>query len=282
MIDMHDMQKETLKKAAAAASELQSAMETILSQLRGETHGPALPSLLEDLCLYAWYGEGHDYAIDRLHEAGTVEALLDGRFQDAPGNGLLSDENRDLIQKIINAAGTRFNLHEGYLVTIEGLAALANVSERTIRAATNSSNPNAIPITKSGHRTLIEPEHALAWLAGRRDFVQTRGLSDKPSAAALGTGAKVGERWKAWRESRHLPLTDLAAQLGWSAAETEIYASIESGDASRAMELTPGFWSRLAVHFEAEDPTTLAISSFRYLSQEHAEARLKAEFGRTT
>src|SRR5690606_29673536 len=109
-----------------------------------------------------------------IHELCVIEEVLRGNFMTASGDNLLAAPSRTFIQRVLTAAFARSNVDRGTPVTIEQLAALARVTERTVRAATSTTNPNPLPITKDGHWTYIEARDARAWLSARRDFRPTR------------------------------------------------------------------------------------------------------------
>lgn len=61
----------------------------------------------------------------------------------------------------------------GYL-TIAEVALLANMDERSVRNAANPKLPAPLKTEQVGKRSLVSPEDARRWLAGRKEFVQTQ------------------------------------------------------------------------------------------------------------
>jgi hypothetical protein len=84
--------------------------------------------------------------------------------------GLPADE---IIAALANAVHARFAIEEGFSIPLEGVAALARVSDKTIRTAANPRLPGALKTTKNGNRTEVEAEDALEWLLKRPDFKPT-------------------------------------------------------------------------------------------------------------
>lgn len=263
---------------AAAAKELSTAVETILNIFNGQeqcVHDLAF--LLDELSLYAWEGIAPDenYVLTLLHEIGSPVELLRGNLISANGEELVSAQTKELINRVAHAANARYAIDQGHLVNIEGLAALARVSERTIRTATNSKNPNAMKITKDGHWTWIEAPEALKWLSERKDFVPTQSLDNRPRIVVLHREPYVGDAWRQWRESREMSVEDLAGQLGWSKEQCEWYAQIEEGTPGEAyIRFPPRSWRELADHFGSEEGAGVAELTYQSLTAAYAKWRV--------
>ncbi|MDP2022915.1 MAG: hypothetical protein Q8L16_18715 [Hydrogenophaga sp.] len=60
----------------------------------------------------------------------------------------------------------------GYL-TLAEVALLADMDERSVRNAANPKLPNPLMTDSVGRRSLVRPEEARRWLAGRKGFVPT-------------------------------------------------------------------------------------------------------------
>lgn len=268
--------------ASRAANELTEAVTTLLETLKGDAGALDINSCFESLSAYAWSGVAPDdpnWIEERLHEISVAVELLRGNLISPAGDSLVSDDVVEFIHRLANAAHARHAIDEGQQVSTEWLAALARVSERTIRAATNSKNPNAIPITKEGHWTFIEAAHALEWLAKRKDFVPTRAADNRPRAAVLQRELRAGSAWRMWRESRGESVEDLARQLGWSPEDAASYSDVESGSPGEAfIALPPAFWRDLAAHFESEEPEAVAALTYRALAAAYVDWRLAGDF----
>ena len=61
----------------------------------------------------------------------------------------------------------------GYL-TLAEIALLANMDERSVRNAANPKLPDRLKTEQVGRRSLVTPEEARRWLAGRKGFVPTK------------------------------------------------------------------------------------------------------------
>ena len=61
----------------------------------------------------------------------------------------------------------------GYL-TLSEIALLANMDERSVRNAANPKLPDPLNTEPIGKRSLVNPEEARRWLAGRKGFVPTK------------------------------------------------------------------------------------------------------------
>ena len=61
----------------------------------------------------------------------------------------------------------------GYL-TLAEVALLADMDERSVRNAANPKLPNPLNTQPVGRRSLVRPEEARRWLAGRKGFVPTK------------------------------------------------------------------------------------------------------------
>lgn len=61
----------------------------------------------------------------------------------------------------------------GYL-TLAEVALLANMDERSVRNAANPKLPDPLKTESVGKRSLVTPEEARRWLAGRKSFVATQ------------------------------------------------------------------------------------------------------------
>ena len=276
---MKVMQKDVKQSFELIAQELIRALEKILAQFQGKGDGPALPDLLSEMAAYAWKGETaatcEHWLDERVNELCTCDELLRGNFMSASGDELFPDNSRSLIKRLVEAVHARKAIDEGNEVTTEGLAALANVSERTIRAATNANSANPVPIVKKGHWTTIEAKHALAWLSRRNDFIATRNVLEKPDAGALTLFTEPGSMWKRWREFQGLTVDDLASRLDWTTTETAAYNAVEAGNGAKPDDLSPVFWAALAKQLGAEDAEAVAAQTYRLIATAYINARIR-------
>ena len=272
------MQNDLHARATEASTEILDAVDAVHRTLKGEETSLDLESLLRHLIDYAWSGVSDadpNWIVGLLHDICVPVELLGGFLMSPAGENLVSKETVEFVKRVANAANARHSLDEGHALTIEWLAALANVSDRTIRSATSSSNPNAIPITKDGHWTFIEAPHASEWLSGRKDFVPTQRPDNRPTTTGLIRAVQPGDAWKEWREARSLTIGDLARKLGWTSGQAAAYQQIESGIPDDDMlTLLPAFWHALAAHLDSEDPGAVAALTYRKLATAYADWRV--------
>lgn len=65
-------------------------------------------------------------------------------------------------------------------LTLAEVALLANMDERSVRNAANPKLANPLKTTQVGKRSLVTPEEARRWLAGRKGFVPTQSVDFEP------------------------------------------------------------------------------------------------------
>lgn len=265
-----------------AGEELVDAVAEVLAELKGEGDAPPAPQLFEEMAAYAWSGvvPGPDENTleDRMHELCVAENLLAGDLMNSAGEDLVSADSRKLILGIITAATARKNIDDGEPVTIEQLAALGRVTERTVRGATSTTNPNPLPITKDGHWTYIQAGDALGWLSNRSDFRPTQTRLGAPSTAPLKGLQSVGALWRQWRQAAGLSVDALAERLGWNAAQASTYSALEQDRSSReSIELSPAFWRDLASSLGAVDPDGVADLTYQRILLDYARKRTQDE-----
>lgn len=268
--------------ARSAGQELLGAMQEVLTHLTGQGDGPSAPDLCEEMAAYAWSGVlpgACDTTLDeRMHEICVVDELLAGSFINPTGDGLLSDDSRNLLKHVITAATARKTMDEGHDMTIEQLAALAGVTERTVRGATSSTNPDPLPITKDGHWTYIRAEDALAWLSNRSDFQPTQNRAGAPSIETLSGARPMGEIWQHWRQTAGHSIDDLARELKWKKLQTSAYMQLEQCVITdETIDLSPSFWRDLARCLDAADPDSVAALTYQRLLVDFARQRTQVE-----
>lgn len=279
------MLNERIAAARRAAVNTVAAVDQIHAALSGRgPHGLglALPGVVAALADYAWRGikpsEGLD-VLDLRHEIGTAVELLGGHFMRPGGETLLGPSDRDAIAQVAAAAEARADLDEGEPIRIDALAALAGVAERTIRAATNPSRPNAIPIVKDGHWTWIEARHALEWLSRRSDFAPTR-ASHSPQVTSMDTLDALANACRAGRARRGVDIEQLASALEWSLEQVAGYRAIEASLANAAsLSLSPSAWRAFAAHVGIADSAAFAARAYRVVALACADENIRAELG---
>ncbi|SDD96637.1 helix-turn-helix domain-containing protein [Aquimonas voraii] len=161
-------------------------------------------------------------------------------------------------------------------LTIEELAALARVSEKTLRMAANPKNPGALMITKQGHRTVITIEDALEWLSRRPDFVPTRRPNQQLSNHLVVGGTAV--QFKSYLDglARLNPrLREAATASGFSGQQA---AALLAGDlTAQTFAFEPGELMRFAHAAGIEQPTAFARWALELQHRERVE-QMEADF----
>lgn len=276
------MMQNEIQMARRAGEELVQAVTQTLAELTGQRDSPPAPDLCAELAAYAWEGTppgpSETSLQERLHEIAVLVELLGGTLITPAGDSLMSPESASLIIRLANAATARDNIDEGDTVTIEQLAALARVTERTVRGATSTTNPDPLPIIKVGHWTYIEAKDALAWLSKRRDFQPTQKRERTPNVMSFRAAQPVGALWHQWRSAAELSIEELAQRLQWDSEQISSYRQLEEGATKRgSLDLSPTFWRDLALSLGATQPEEVARLTYQHVAQEYARQRVTAE-----
>ena len=140
---------------------------------------------------YAWLGSLAVglHAVDLTTDMTTFADFLKGStamethdsqdFSYSTFKGLPSNE---ILISLASAVYARFAIEDGYDIPLEGVAALARVSDKTIRTAANPRFPDALKTVKQGNRTYVQAEDALDWLLRRPDFKPTQAKTELEEA----------------------------------------------------------------------------------------------------
>ena len=121
---------------------------------------------------YAWEGIwfGNEVSLEEaLTEACTIERILEsGTPLDPYGEPCIDSGSLATLGKILKAAFARNELDrsDGAL-SLEQMAMLANVTDKTIRMAANPKLENHLKTENDGRRTFVYCEDARAWLQRR-------------------------------------------------------------------------------------------------------------------
>lgn len=135
------------------------------------------------------YPKGHIYG-----DYGRLERLL--RALDAPQMRLYLEATDNtpprLTMLAVQSAVARMVLEDGWRendygasehgwrkgdmnhLTLAEVALLANMDERSVRNAANPKLPDPLKTEQVGKRSLVRPEEARRWLAGRKGFIPTK------------------------------------------------------------------------------------------------------------
>lgn len=176
-----------------------------------------------------WYSD-EAALLDVLHETGPLNELLDAHLILADGTEIIADEDRASLQTMITAAVARYALLQGDDLSIDQLAALARVADKTVRMAANPKLENALK-TEAGpaNRTYVKAEAALEWLRRRKNFRETRLDANVDGQPAIRSPEDLAHVCSLFRKNADLSVSQLRKQLGWSAREALAYQNMESG-----------------------------------------------------
>ncbi|GHD72586.1 hypothetical protein GCM10007164_20370 [Luteimonas padinae] len=277
-------------EAESLVQELASAMTQVLGVITGkrpvlvESPEDSLTNLITtvgDLAVYAWEGEwrgSQSQLATALHEVGTISELLPAGFMHPDGTDLIDIRQKQALERLINAAHARHALDDDEELSIEWLAALAGVAEKTIRAATSRGASNPIPVENRKHRAWIKAEDALAWLSRRPDFKPTRFRGDGPDQPLITDTATLAQTCKCWLEHAGTDATTLASTNGWPAEVTHALAAIAARKPEAAFTaLSPALLKQFAEFTGMPQPGEFARQTYRLLALAHADARASAD-----
>lgn len=278
--------------AEVLVHDLTEALRLIIATITGKevvfVDGPNPPltdlaATAGDLAAYAWEGEWNHEPIrldESLHEIGTIAELLPANFMLPDGSMLFGDEQKLALNRIINAAHARKHLDEGHELTIEWLAALAGVAEKTIRAATSRSAANPIPVDNRKHRAWIKAADALAWLSRRPDFKPTRFRADGPGQPLINDPATLAETCKSWLQHAGMSPDSLEAELDWATPTADALRAIIHRKPEAAFEaLSPALLKQFSARTGMPQPDEFARQAYRLLAITHAESLARSELG---
>ena len=149
---------------------------------------------------YAWLGkaprDGHinDVVTDlvAIGQFFSVDSGMDAHDRSWPYALIGGMPSNEILVSVCRAAYARWAIANDYSVSLPELAALARVSDKTIRMAANPKNPAALKTSKNGTRTVVEADDALAWLSRRADYRPT----DTSTVSSTGALLAVPEQMK--------------------------------------------------------------------------------------
>jgi hypothetical protein len=272
--------------AQAAASLVRAVVEVGQFLTTGDTgtlaecDGSFLERVASNMADFAWNGKARaqNELEEGLAELAVAVELLSANFTLPDGSDCLSPAEKQAIQRLSNAATARWELDRGEPIRVEQLAALAGVSEKTVRTATNPKSANPLPVTKSGYWTFIEAEDALAWLGRRNDFTPTHLGAQGPQQPPITDAAVLGTTCQNWRSHADLSVEQLADALQWSSEQSQGYRGIESQAPGNVIaDFPPQALQQLALHLALPDPAAFARQAYAVLALAHAAALSEAQ-----
>ena len=190
---------------------------------------------------FAWRGEwfsNESGLSEAITELNVLDQWLEQPAFDPYGEPIVDDSSRGLLRLTRDAATGRWLLGEdGGALGLDQLAALAGVSDKTIRMAANPKKPGHIKTAKVGTRTVVDAEDALEWLTRRPSFHPTRMNVELDGQVHVADAATLAMVCSRFRERSGMNISTLRKALHWSASDTLSYQNMERG------------------HFEHDSPT---------------------------
>ena len=205
---------------------------------------------LTQLYRYGCYGEGLVQPEDHLE--GPVHFLEE----------TLKGFQATKALTVIRLATARWMLDTGDLdLTIDQIALLANMDEKSVRNAANPKNRDALKTYSHDGRTYVKVVDARDWLSRRRGFVPTRvvegGLAPLPSEGFVSV---ADVRHYISRRIGHLDMGkgELNRRLKKVGISMEVFDAMKMG----SLELVPRQLAAIAKVIEL-DPTEFAVKITR-------------------
>lgn len=132
--------------------------------------------------------------------------------------------------RVIAHAVARIALLRGEPLTLNQVATLAGLAEKTVRMAANPKNADRLVTYKDGHNAYVDPEEAQRWLMRRAHFKPSRMLDATHDARRYSSVVALSEHLRELRGAVALETAQLASQLGWGRKHREAYEQLERGD----------------------------------------------------
>jgi len=251
-----------------------------MCEARNVIEETGLDDTVARLATYAWEGTWSgqdDDLLDALSELSTAVEATRGRFLLPDGTELFSTDDAAQLLLLQNAATARRELAEDGLITVETLAALAGVAEKTVRMATSPRSANPLKVTKQGHWTVITASDALAWLQRRGDFNPTRMDAAMP---VLSVTADVAGAIKKRMAQVGTTPDAVARSANLNKAAADAFAKFLAGSAADASaKLRPSHLKAVADALEMGDPVGFATKAYRLIALEAADRAIQRELG---
>lgn len=183
-----------------------------------------------------------------------------------------------VLLEMLTAAQARLAIDLGSDITVPMLAALAGVSEKTVRMASNPNNDRPLKTVKEGAATFIQPDGALEWLSRRGDFRPTRYFVSEGSRPRLGTFWALTTHLQAVRTERGETVDSLAKALGWSTQTSATYSQLEKSGAPKDLaSFQPRHLEQLARHLGIHEPVEFARETYPLIATAYGEALAKEQ-----
>ena len=255
------------------------------TELRTAASQSRFVDLSRRLAIYVSEGiwaDSMDAFMDDLTDYEVGTRLLEGK----DGSSLINPEQLDLMPAASTAvllevragAQARLAIDRGSNLNVAMLAALAGVSEKTIRMAANPNNERPLKTVKDGTWTYIEADAALEWLNRRGNFKPSRYFVSEGRRPQLGSFGSLATHLRGVRAERNETIESLAKALDWSADTQEAYAQLERSRAPNELSaFQPRHLEQLMRHLAIFEPVELARETYPLIATAYGEALAKEQ-----
>ncbi len=228
------------------------------------------------------WADSHMDLLDALTDFRIGIELLNGKdgpcLIDCNETSLISENSSSILRQLHTAATARSAIDQGESITVPMLAALAGVSEKTVRMAANPNNERPLITTKDGAATLIKADAALEWLNRRGDFKPTRYFASEGSRPQLTSFWALAAHLLAVREERGLSIEEMAKALTWSTDTRNAYAQLERSQPPKDLAaFQPRHLEQLMRHLDIVEPVELARATYPLIATAYGEALAKEQ-----
>jgi len=253
--------------------------------IRTAALGARLVGLTTRIATYAkegiWPASQNDF-MDALTDFEVSAELLKGREGPClfgPDQvARMPEHSAAVLLEVLTSAQARLAIDRGSNITVPMLAALAGVSEKTVRMASNPNNDRPLKTVKEGAATFIQPDDALEWLGRRGDFRPTRYFVSEGSRPQLTTFLALSTHLQAVRTERGESVDTLAEALGWSIATSAAYERLDKISApSDLANFQPCHLAQLARHLDIHEPVDFARETYPLIATAYGEAVAKEQ-----
>lgn len=249
--------------------------------------GTKAPSVLmaertRDMARYAWHGcwSGSPQDVqDALSEYALVFELMQISPVAPNGSELFADDAKQTLERVWKAAWGRFQLDQREAISISEIAALAKVSEKTVRMAANPKNKMPLRTTNDGTRTHISAGDALNWLTPR-GYKPTRFHDNGPGQTPISDASSLATSCVQWSRHAHMEPEELAKLLDWAPDQVTAYQAIWDGRPEHAIAaFSPKALRSLAELLGMPEPDTFGRQAYLVLATANANAVITQQLG---
>ena len=198
-VSIHDVDIDKFPIGHTVMAMYDYAYEQIFPLGQGFDHFEAEMELVEDLVRSDHSDLFHQFLVDSVH---TWRA---------------GDHQWKAVPTVLDLAEARLDLDRGEMLTVEGVALLANVDVKTVRNAQFAQGSSRLQIDKSSQPEWVENDEARRWLSLRPGFRPTKfqhisatpGEHPEALHSLFEVGSFIAERWAALGKTPRQVLDEL-------------------------------------------------------------------------